>query len=224
MLAPAAPPPPQTAGEEWQAAWTVVIAGAVGIGGTALYFYSLGLMIAPLHKAFGWSETQITIAPIIISALNLLMAARVGALADRLGVRKVALPGYIAFCIAFAGLGLAGPSIWSWYALWTLLALVFPFTAPSLWAMAVVSRFERARALALSVALCGTAAVAMVTPLLESWLIATGSWRIAYFALGGLALLGLPIAARWLYSAREVGLTAAAGGGQAGEEEGSAAI
>lgn len=171
-----------------------MLAAAFGLGATSLYFYTLGLMIVPLSTAFGWSQAQITSGPIIISIFYFFLASRIGALVDRLGPRAVVVPGYAGFCLALAALGLAGPSIWSWYALWALMALIFTFTAPSLWAMAVVSRFDRARALALSVALCSTGVMAALTPVIEAALIQSSGWRVAYFVLGGgMLVIGLPI-------------------------------
>jgi MFS family permease len=179
---------------EWRAGWPVVLAAAFGLGATSLYFYSLGLIAPQLHKAFGWTLAQITVAPLIISAVNLLASSRVGALVDRMGVRAVALPGFIAFCLAQAALGLAGPQLWTWYALWLLLAVSYAFTAPSVWTSSIVEVFDRARGLAISLALCALSITTFVTPRIVVWASAEESWRLAYAALGlGMLALGAPI-------------------------------
>lgn len=179
---------------EWRAGWPVVLAAAFGLGVTALYFYTLGMMIPPLTKAFGWTQAQITSGPMIISAFYFLLAARMGSIVDRLGPRRVVIPGYAGFCVALAALGLAGPHIWTWYALWALMALIFTTTAPSLWAMVVVRQFDKSRAMALSIALCSTGIMGWITPNVEAWAIQTGGWRLAYFVLGGgMLVIGLPV-------------------------------
>lgn len=180
--------------DEWRSGWPIVLAAAWGLGATALYFYTLGMVIPSLTAAFGWSQAQIASGPMIISIVYFCLSSRIGGLVDRLGVRRVLLPGYCAFCIALAMLGLAGPSIWSWYGLWFLLALAFSTTAPSLWSTAVVRHFDRARALALSIALCSTGVMAAITPIIQAWAIETGGWRMAYGVLGtGMLVIGFPV-------------------------------
>lgn len=179
---------------EWRAGWPVVLAAAFGLGATSLYFYSLGLIAPQLHKAFGWSLTQITLAPVIISAANLVASSRVGALVDRVGARRVALPGFVAFCLALAALGLAGPHLWSWYGLWVLLALSFVFTAPSVWTSSIVGAFVQARGLAISIALCALSIATLLTPRIVVWASEQESWRFAYAVLGlGMLAAGAPI-------------------------------
>ena len=187
-------PLPLSALAEWRRGWPTVLAAGVGIGSTALYLYSMGLIIVPLQKAFGWSQAQIAAGTMVVALVNFLLAARVGGLADRWGVHRVAVPGFVAFSLSFMALGLAGPQLWSWYLLWALVGISFTTTAPSLWAVAVVTRFEKSRAFALSVALCGIGAAAAVMPFAQLLLLQHGGWRWVYFGLGaGMLIIGTPI-------------------------------
>lgn len=196
--------------EEWRAGWTVVLAGAVGIGVTSLHFYSLGLFIDPLAKAFGWSRASIASGPAIVAVVNLFIAARIGRLVDRVGVRRVALPGYAAYCSGLALLGLAGASVWSWYALWALLGIGYSFAGASLWSVAVASRFDRSRGLALAVALCGTGVAGASTLFLGARVLDRFGWQATYAALGGTVfLLGMPVLLAFLRSARDLHLNGA---------------
>lgn len=196
-----------TARDEWRAGWPVVVAGAVGIGVTSLHFYSLGLFIQPLGDAYGWSRAAISSGPAIVAIVNLLIAARIGRLADWVGVRRVAIPGYVAYCCGLGMLGLAGPSIWSWYALWVLLGLGYSFAGASLWSVAVASRFDRSRGLALAVALCGTGVAGAATLVLGARILDRFGWQATYGALGGsVLLLGLPLVILFLHSARDLDL------------------
>lgn len=202
-----------TARDEWRTGWPVVVAGAVGIGVTSLHFYSLGLFIQPLGTAYGWSRAAISSGPAIVAMVNLMIAARIGRLVDRVGVRRVAIPGYVAYCSGLGLLGLAGPSIWSWYALWVLLGLGYSFAGASLWSVAVASRFDRSRGLALAVALCGTGVAGASTLVFGSRVLDRFGWQATYAALGCTVLiLGLPLLLAFLHSARDLQLQRPSGG------------
>jgi MFS family permease len=192
---------------EWRAGWPVVLAGAIGIGVTSMHFYSLGLLVQPLTDAFGWSRAQITSGPAIVAVINLFIAARIGRLVDRIGVRKVAIPGYVAYCLSLAALGAAGAQAWTWFALWALVGISYAFAGASLWALAVASRFDRSRGLALAVALCGTGLIGAGTPVLGSIVLTRFGWQATYAMLAGTALIaGLPLLLRFLHSARDLDL------------------
>ena len=190
---------------EWRRSWPVVIAGAVGLGTTSLHFYSLGMFIQPLTEQFGWSRAQITAGPAIVAIINLFIAAAVGRMADRVGVRRVAIPGFVAYCLAIAALGLAGPSIWSWYLLWAILGPCLTFTGPALYSLAIASRFDKSRAMALAVAMCGIGIIGLLVPLLGAPTLARFGWSATYAILGGSVLIvGLPILLLCLNSAHDM--------------------
>jgi MFS family permease len=190
---------------EWKAGWRVVVACAAGMGLTTMHFYSLGLFITPLAKAYGWSHAQITAGPAISSVVLFFVASRVGRLADRIGVRRIAITGFIGYCLGVAALGLAGPSIWSWYGLWLLIAVCHPLAGIAVWSLAIASRFDRSRGLALATALSGPGVVATLAPVTASYLIGRFGWSASYAILGGSALLiALPVLFAWLRSAHDV--------------------
>lgn len=196
-----------TAMSEWRAGWPVVIAGAVGIGVTSMHFYSLGLMVQPLTAATRWSRAEITAGPAIVAVVNFFIAARIGRLVDRIGVRKVAIPGFVGYCLSIIALGAAGSAISSWFALWALVGLGYAFAGASLWALAVASRFDRSRGLALAVALCGTGLIGAATPVLGSVVLSRFGWQATYAILAGTALVaGLPLLLAFLHSARDLEL------------------
>jgi MFS family permease len=194
--APASPAsvPPQSVAGEWRAGWTAVLASLAGVTFCILHFYSLGVMIAPLTAAYGWSKSDITAAPAILAIINFFSAAPVGRLVRRVGVRRVAIPGFICYCLALAGFGLAGPSLWTWYAHWLLLGFALPFTSNSVWSLVVATRFDRSRGLALAVALCGTGIASAIAPIAVSYATAHFGWSAAYGLLGAAGLvIGLPL-------------------------------
>lgn len=179
---------------EWRENWRAVLAAGVGICFTIVHFYTLGVLLEPLSKAYGWSKTAITAGPTVSAVIYFFIAARVGRFANRVGVRKVAIPGFAGYCIALAGFGLAGPGLWSWFALWLFFALVYPFANNNIWCLSVASRFDRSRGLALAIALCGTGVASAAAPYLTSLSLARFGWSTTYHLMGLTALvIGLPL-------------------------------
>ena len=173
---------------EWREHWPVVLSSLFGIGLLTVYVYSTGIMIKPLEEEFGWTRAQISSGPTIVAVLGCIAAPFMGIAIDRLGARRIAIPGVLCLCGAVALLSQAGPSIWSWWALWFLVALVHPFIKPTVWVAAVSSVFTAGRGFALAVALCGTSIGSMVTPVLTNFLIDELGWRMAYVATAGIWL------------------------------------
>jgi len=195
----------RTAAEEWKAGWPVVVACAVGMGLTTLHFYTLGLFITPLTKVYGWSHGQIATGPAISSVVAFFVASRIGRLADRVGVRRVAIPGFIGYALGIAAFGLAGPSIYSWWGLWLLLACCHPFAGIPVWSLAIASRFDRSRGLALATALSGPGVVASLAPTTAAYLIGRFGWSKAYPMLGlGALVIALPVLFAALRSAHDL--------------------
>ena len=179
---------------EWQDNWRAVLAAAIGICFTILHFYTLGVLLGPLSKAHGWSKTAITAGPTISAVIYFLIAARVGRFANRVGVRRVAVPGFAGYCFALFMFGFAGPGLWTWYALWLLFALLYPLANNNIWCLSVAGRFEASRGLALAVALCGTGVASAVAPYATSLALAKFGWANTYHLLGVVALvIGWPL-------------------------------
>ncbi|RYF03936.1 MAG: MFS transporter [Oxalobacteraceae bacterium] len=189
---------------EWRASWHVVLASALGMALSTTHVYSTGIFIAPLERAYGWGRAEITAGLTIVSVIGVLTAPFVGLAVDRFGPRRIGIASVAGFCVAMALLSLAGPSIWSWWALWLLLAIPATGIKPTIWTAAVSSLFRRHRGLALSLMLCGTGIGSSMTPILCNWLIREHGWRAAYLGLAGAtALLVLPVVVLFLSSARD---------------------
>ena len=196
---------PNGAAREWRAGWPVVIACAFGIGFMTLHTYSLGLFITPLTKAYGWSRAEIGIGPAIASVIGFFAAPRIGRLADRHGARRFAMAGFVAYCLGLAAMGLAGPSKWSWYGHWLLLACCQVWAGVAVWSLAIASRFDRSRGLALAAALSGPGVIATLTPIVATAAIARYGWSATYPMLaGGALVIGLPVIAFDLHSAHDL--------------------
>lgn len=171
--------------DEWRLGWTLTVASAVGLFVGVTHLYTMGVFIGPLEREFGWSRTEITSGLTIVSLVAVLGSPFIGLLIDQIGPRRVGLTGVMAYCAAFALLSLAGPSVWSWWAIWTLLAIASLGTKSTIWTAGVATSFDRSRGMAIAVVLCGASAGSAVLPTAAHALVDEFGWRAAYAVLGG---------------------------------------
>ena len=185
---------------EFRRGWKVLLAGVMGVacGASPLPFNTIGFVMAPLHDETGWSFAQISIGITVFGLSASLLAPVFGWLADKHGVRRVALWSTFAFAIAFALLGTAPVSLPAYYALWLLVGLVGIGSTPITWSRAVNMWFYTNRGLALGLLLIGTSISALVVPRIAVWAIGEFGWRGMYPVLALLPLLvALPLAWAW---------------------------
>lgn len=175
--------------------WRVLPPSLAGITLCAVHGYSLGVMIAPLEAEFGWSRAAISGGLFIIAMLALVCAPLTGHAVDRFGPRRIALVGVTVYCLLLATLSLATADVWTWWLLWGLVGIGNMLILPTVWTKAINARFDKARGIALALALCGTGLAAAVVPVLGQWLVGGWGWRGAYVGLAALGfLLAFPLA------------------------------
>ncbi len=206
---------------EFGAGWKVLIAALLGVacGASPLPFNTLGFAIGPIHDEFGWSFAQISLSVTIFGVVASLLAPVFGWMADRYGVRAVALWATFGFALTFAALGATPASLYGFYALWFLVGLIGIGSTPVSWSRAVNLWFFKNRGLALGIMLVGTSLAAMIVPRLAVWSIGEFGWRGMYPTVALLPLLiALPVAFFWFREPRagEGPPEIAAGGGTAG--------
>ena len=178
---------------EWRAGWRVVLSSAIGIGtGAALYQYVSSLFIAPAEAELGWSRGDFALigATPLIGALS---APLIGRLADRYGVRPVAIIATIAIAVAFFGLSRQGGSVAEAVGWMLLLGFAVPGTTGIVYSRAVAGWFGPSRGLALGLMSSGISIGALLATPFIAWAIVEGGLRGGYLGLSALALLvGLP--------------------------------
>lgn len=188
-----------TAGE-WRRNWSVAVASMFGAGVASFHLQSVGPVIKPLGAAFGWTRGQVSTGVFLVTTVGLLMTPATGWLIDRLGARRVALTGVWAFGISLALVGSTGPALWTWYAAFSLLAVVAPSIGSVVWSKAVVDRFDRSRGMALGVLRMGLAIAGGCVPVFMTLMTVSFGWRMAYVGLGASAILiAFPAAWFWFY-------------------------
>jgi MFS family permease len=188
----------RTARQEWAAMWPLPLVSMLGYIGGASFAYSAGVFMVQLTGEFGWSRAEFSSAFTIHSLLSLVTAPLVGRLADRIGARRIALAGIVPFMIGLSLFALATGSIWQWYLLATIQALLASLIGGAIWMKAVISRFSTSRGLALAVVLAGSGVATSVWPVLAAWFIGEIGWRLSYPAMAlSWGVVMLPLA--WLF-------------------------
>lgn len=173
-----------TALAEWKRHWPLALVSTAGLTFSPIGVYSLGLVMEPLQREFGWSRGDISSGMIVVSVFAILFSSPVGALIDRFGARRVALPGMLFGMLAISALSLANGSLWQWAGLWVLYATASLFIKTTVWCAAVSKAFFASRGLALGAVLCGTGLSQTLTPIAAQQLIDHFGWREAYLILG----------------------------------------
>ena len=91
---------------EWHAGWKIVLTAALGMSLVTMYSNSAGVVMKPLQDAFGWSRTQVSFGLTVFAIVSLPLAPFAGMLVDRLGPRRIAIPGLLLSGACFAAFGL----------------------------------------------------------------------------------------------------------------------
>lgn len=190
--------------EEWQQHWPMVACAFLGFGFYAILTNSIGLFVAPLTEEFGWSRTQV-LAGLSISAVTaIFLSPFIGALVDRFGSRRVAIPGLVLTSVVTVAFGYATGSTLHWMMLWVCQSLVVLLIKATVWTTAISNTFYAARSLALAITMSGATFTQALTPPLAQWLIADFGWRNAFIYLGvGWGAAALLPAFFFLYDARD---------------------
>ena len=173
-----------------------LVAAMIGVmcGASPIPFNTFGFVLTPLHLEFGWSFAQISVGVLIYGVVASLLAPVFGWLADKYGVRLVALLSTLAFGLAFASFALMPPSLAGFYGLWLVVGLVGIGSTPVTWSRAINMWFFKNRGLALGLMLVGTSLSALIVPKVAVWAIGEYGWRGMYAIVSLFPLLlALPV-------------------------------
>jgi MFS family permease len=155
---------------------------------------TFGIFLVPVTHALGWSRSEFSVVLLIMAVVGVVGYPVAGHLADRYGVRPVALIGNASFALCVAALACSTnqrPWVYTLYAITglagTLSSCVLLMKPISLW-------FTRHRGLLF--ALTGAFGINIgiaIMPFLMGGIIAEHGWRAAYVGLGAFTLLvGFP--------------------------------
>ncbi|MFM0234105.1 MFS transporter [Paraburkholderia sediminicola] len=185
---------PSVRAGEWSAGWRTLLGGFLAMS-TAwnVVSISLSVFLKPMQATFGWSRTELSIAP-LASLLTAFLFPVTGLLLDRFGARKVAIAGTAAMGGALALFAVVplNPTIFA--ALIVLLALAGAAINSFVLSRGVASIFQKNLGSALGILLSGVSvALAVLVPAISSR-VAMYGWQAGFAALSALALLfSLPV-------------------------------
>ena len=184
--------------DEWARSWYIPLLSTLGIAVSVMHTYTLGALMPAIHAATGWTRSQISTGPILVSVTGILLSPFLGIAIDRFGSRRIALWGLALYCLAFGGLGFTGPQSVSWIVGWTLVGLCFTLVSPTVWTAAVVAEFDSSRGKAVGLAFAGTGVGSICLPYIATILQEHYGWRGAYQLLGiGSFAISFPLI--WLF-------------------------
>jgi len=186
-------PKEPTQAQEWKTGWTLVLAASIGFSFLSVLLAGTGLFMQPLSREFGWSRSLLSAGPGIATFTSAVLSPFYGVLIDRVGSRRLALPGIVAVMGSTCAFALANGSQVQWIALWLVFGLLITTIKSTIWTAAVAGVFTRGRGLALGCTVSGTALAQAIVPPLGNFLIEEVGWRGAFvwFGLGwgGVSLL-----------------------------------
>ncbi len=177
---------------------------AAGIG-LALAFGTVviatfGLFMMAMAREFGWGMGQ-TAGLLSVAALaQAPLSPLVGRLIDRVGVRRVVLPGIVVYGVSVMALSLASGSVVQLYLLFAFVGASSSLVTMLPYSKVVSAWFSRRRGMMLSAYSVLAAVLGATVPQVARRLIDHVGWRDAYLGLGGgVILIGLPLLALLLH-------------------------
>lgn len=184
---------------EFASHWRPFSAACMGLIAGTSSIYLNNLFSPHLIAEFGWSRAQFALVGLttLVSVIFLPIAGR---LADRYGMRRIAVVGVITMPLVLVGLSLQNGDFSVFIVLSTLQMLIQSALAGTLvYGRLLVRTFDRARGLALGAASCAPAiSTALLSPVLGNFT-ADHGWRAGYLlfaasvaVVGGGALLTVP--------------------------------
>jgi predicted MFS family arabinose efflux permease len=181
---------------EFSAGWKVLLAAMVGNAFSAgtLATYSIGILGPALAQEFHWGSGVVNGGYLTLAIATLMAAPLAGMLADRIGVRAVALGSALILAPTYMAFAALRGSVSAYLLMFAAVALLGSGTLPLTWSRALNNRFEANKGLALGLSLFGTAlSGSLLKPYLFA-LVDRGGWRAGFIGLGCLPLVSFAVA------------------------------
>ncbi len=176
--------------------WVIAIASGIGLASCVAIFIpsTIGLVVGPFSKEFGWSAQQIFLAPVFATMATILVASFVGGLVERFGARFVIVTSFVAEALIMASFYFLDNSISLFYARYAAFAILATGTCHVAYTTVISRWFDRNRGLALGIALAGFCLGGVFWSLVAQALFDRFGWREAYLYMAAIiTFITLPI-------------------------------
>jgi MFS family permease len=184
---------------ELRANWQPLAAATAGLSaGLSLSAYTNAAMAPQFLTAFGWDRSEFVLTG-VIALLTFVFLPFYGRLADLFGVRRIAIIGAVGLPACWVAYSLMTGPIWQYFAINVAIIALGVTTTPAIYSRIVATRFEKARGLALAVAISGPPLLGAVgSPALDAinrnhgWRVGCLAIAVTIAAVGAVALLLIP--------------------------------
>lgn len=179
--------------------WQPLAAATAGLSaGLSLSAYTNAVMGPEFLEEFDWSRSDFVLTG-VITLLTFVFLPVYGRLTDLFGVRRIAVFGVVGLPLCWIAYTLMSGPIWQYFAINVVLIGLGVATTPAIYSRIVATCFDKARGLALAIAISGPPLLGAIgAPALEVINRAYG-WRVGCLAIaatiaviGALALLLVP--------------------------------
>jgi MFS family permease len=174
---------------EFRQQWRPLAAASLGSGvSLPLFAYTNSAFAPHLIKEFGWAKSQFALVG-LATLSTLVILPLIGRIADRFGVRRIALLGTLLVPFCFLAYSRMAGSFTSYVLIFVAVLALSSMNGPLVYSRLVAENFTRARGLALTAVNSAPSAMAMIlVPLLNLSILEHG-WRDSYLLLGAVVLI-----------------------------------
>ncbi len=196
---------PRSPAEELRRSWVIVAISVFGMcfGGSGVLWYSFGVLVNPLHDAYGWSSSVVSGWASFVSIGSIIGLPTAGRLADRFGVRPVVLYAMPLCAAAISAAVFVNGHIWILYTIAVLVGTLAAGISSLTYSRVINGWFESARGTALGMMSAGIGIGATIGPRLIQSVVDHLGLRAGFLALGLTLLLPFPVMLRYLHERRD---------------------
>lgn len=177
--------------------WVVVgaVSGLIVCNGPVLAF-TFGVFLKPIMADMHWDRGTASFALSFGELFGAITVPVLGVMMDRWSIRRVALPGIVAFAACLGLLGLTPHSLAVFMLFFAMVSIAGSIQTPLGYTKAIAAWFDRRRGLALGIAMSGVGLGTTIIPPLVAYFIGAYGWRLAYVGLAAVVLVvpGLAVA------------------------------
>jgi MFS transporter, OFA family, oxalate/formate antiporter len=179
---------PTEAVHRWFYGWVIVVAAMIGIGCSfsVLIISITGIFAEPLRAAMGWSVEQIYLGSSVAGVCGVLTAPLIGALGDRLGVRRILALAFVLEALILASFNWLDTNISGYLLRYGALAVFCVGTTQVLFGRVISAWFNRRLGVALGIALAGVGVGGAFWSVVSQRLIDLYGWRHAYLGIAAI--------------------------------------